>query len=92
MTRDEEFIQIIIPCFNGQDYLEETLVSIQNQTKQHLEAVHRTLGLLKSTIHRYLIVNLVYNQCNDFLFMILRVPRAPAQAIKPEATYCLFTS
>jgi glycosyltransferase involved in cell wall biosynthesis len=39
MTRDEEFIQIIIPCFNGQDYLEETLVSIQNQTHNNFDCL-----------------------------------------------------
>ena len=32
MTNDGELVQILIPCFNGQEYLEETLVSIQNQT------------------------------------------------------------
>ena len=32
MIRNEELVQILIPCFNGQEYLEETLVSIQNQT------------------------------------------------------------
>lgn len=39
MTRDKEFVQIIIPCFNGQDYLEETLVSIQNQTHNNFDCL-----------------------------------------------------
>ena len=32
MISDGELVQILIPCFNGQEYLEETLLSIQNQT------------------------------------------------------------
>ena len=32
MISNGELVQVIIPCFNGQEYLEETLISIQNQT------------------------------------------------------------
>ena len=32
MIRNGELVQILIPCLNGEEYLEETLISIQNQT------------------------------------------------------------
>jgi glycosyltransferase involved in cell wall biosynthesis len=39
MTNDGELVQILIPCFNGQEYLEETLVSIQNQTHTNFDCL-----------------------------------------------------
>ena len=39
MTSDGELVQILIPCFNGQEYLEETLISIQNQTHTNFDCL-----------------------------------------------------
>ena len=39
MTSDGELVQILIPCFNGQEYLEETLISIQNQTYANFDCL-----------------------------------------------------
>lgn len=39
MTNDGELVQILIPCFNGQEYLEETLVSIQSQTHTNFDCL-----------------------------------------------------
>ena len=39
MTSNGELVQILIPCFNGQEYLEETLISIQNQTYANFDCL-----------------------------------------------------
>ncbi len=39
MTSDGELVQILIPCFNGQEYLEETLLSIQKQTHTNFDCL-----------------------------------------------------
>jgi glycosyltransferase involved in cell wall biosynthesis len=39
MANDVELVQILIPCFNGKEYLEETLVSIQNQTHTNFDCL-----------------------------------------------------
>ena len=39
MTSDGELVQILIPCFNGQEYLEETLISIQNQSYSNFDCL-----------------------------------------------------
>ena len=39
MTSDGELVQILIPCFNGQEYLEETLISMQNQTYANFDCL-----------------------------------------------------
>jgi len=39
MISNGELVQVIIPCFNGQEYLEETLVSIQNQTHNNFDCL-----------------------------------------------------
>ena len=39
MTSDGELVQILIPCFNGQEYLEETLISIQNQSYANFDCL-----------------------------------------------------
>lgn len=39
MNRNGELVQIVIPCFNGEAYLEETLISIQNQTHANFDCL-----------------------------------------------------
>lgn len=39
MATDGDLVQIVIPCFNGQRYLEETLVSIQKQTHKNFDCL-----------------------------------------------------
>lgn len=39
MNSNEELVQIVIPCFNGEAYLEGTLISIQRQTYTNLDCL-----------------------------------------------------
>lgn len=39
MGNGRELVQVVIPCFNGEKYLEETLVSIQNQTHKNFDCL-----------------------------------------------------
>jgi len=39
MHDSRDMVQIIIPCFNGEEYLEETLHSIQNQTHNNFDCL-----------------------------------------------------
>jgi glycosyltransferase involved in cell wall biosynthesis len=39
MTSSGDLIQIVIPCFNGGQYLEETLIGIQNQTHKNFNCL-----------------------------------------------------
>jgi glycosyltransferase involved in cell wall biosynthesis len=39
MNNREDLVQIVIPCFNGAEYLEETLSSIQKQTFQNFDCL-----------------------------------------------------
>jgi|688.fasta_scaffold344876_2 glycosyltransferase involved in cell wall biosynthesis len=39
MHDSRDLVQIIIPCFNGEEYLEETLCSIQNQTYKNFDCL-----------------------------------------------------
>jgi len=34
-----DLIQIVIPCFNGEDYLEETLLRVKNQINQNFDCL-----------------------------------------------------
>lgn len=34
-----DLIQIVIPCFNGEEFLKETLISVQNQTYKHFDCL-----------------------------------------------------
>jgi glycosyltransferase involved in cell wall biosynthesis len=39
MGEAEDLIQIVIPCYNGDRYLRETLISIQNQTHKNFDCL-----------------------------------------------------
>ena len=39
MISTGDLIQIVIPCFNGEDYLEETLLRVKNQINQNFDCL-----------------------------------------------------
>ena len=54
MGTSGELVQIVIPCFNGQKYLEETLVSIQNQTHKNFDCLMVNDGSIDDSLSIFL--------------------------------------